>query len=64
MGNVNATAERNKTMWFMRKSGSTFVDIGKKFGVTGSRVRQIVLRTDRRLKHWEKLVLAGLDEDE
>jgi hypothetical protein len=41
-------AERNATMCAAKANGSSYRKIGRTFGVSGERVRQIVIREERR----------------
>lgn len=42
--------ERNAKVWRMRLGGATYAEIGRRFGFTAVRARDIVLRIDRRLR--------------
>lgn len=44
--------QRNREIYEMHKAGSSFVDIGKVYGLTGSRIKQICDRIDFRKWYW------------
>ena len=46
-----AKTERNKKIYQMRQDGATFSEIGKVYGLSLERVRQIYLREERRFRY-------------
>jgi DNA-directed RNA polymerase sigma subunit (sigma70/sigma32) len=49
--NARPLDERSCAMRRLRHGGGTLKSIGEKFGVSGVRVRQILVMADRRLKY-------------
>ena len=53
---------RNDEIIYLRKSGMTYVDIGKKYGISGSRARQICDDHERRMQRHEKYLKSGMSD--
>lgn len=51
--------DRNLQMLERRRSGDSFADIGRSFGISSVRVRQIIEREEARLKRAEELRQAA-----
>ena len=47
---IPAKEDRNQEIFQMRMNGETFRSIGKKFGISGARVRQVIDNVDKKNK--------------
>ena len=57
--------QRNREIYTMHEAGSSFVDIGKVYGLTGSRIKQICDSIDFRIWHrspFERLISEIAEE--
>lgn len=53
---------RNDEIVEMRKSGKTYAEIGKKYGITGSRARQIYERHERKRRKQERVLESMMSD--